>query len=184
MRVIDSYVDKSANGIKDRITSFVYKIVNAEKSEGSFYTADKRWVGFDRLIGAIREKVEIEELINSAYMLLDEQEGYLVNAGLSILALADVIDVLKDKESTDKIRNLFLSFIPKEDKLSSLGVRDPEMYNFIRAVEGLLCLDSEGIWQEGLTNEHIRILKECVEAPDMEGTLIKKKYGESEKTIS
>ncbi|HOU75962.1 MAG TPA: hypothetical protein PK957_02485 [Candidatus Dojkabacteria bacterium] len=118
----------------------------------------------------------LNELITSALALIGNQDSYLINAGLSILALQKIIEEFRRQNRADELNANFLRFIPTEEKLVLLGEQDPEFYNFIRSVEGLLRLDPDGEWQGMLTETHQQKIKTACEADDLEGTKIRKHF--------
>lgn len=142
--------------------------------------ADKTWVHSRQLIIDKVESGDHASLISLAENLIREgteaSDGYLINAGLSILAITKIVESIIAQGRQDYFKPVLLRHIPSQDKIGGIDGRSATMYNFLMAVESLLGLDRAEVLRV-LTEKHIEILKEASEPPDMDGTLIKKIFG-------
>ena len=166
--------------IKEIIKNLVLTIIAFENSgtDESLEKAEQGWVGFGHLISEISSKVEKNIFISSALEFTKEDDPYLVNAGLSMLGLPEVIESYTAKNQQEELIALFSEYIPSEEDMQSINPRSSDMYNFLMSVEGLLNLDQDELLGNKLTKTHEEILRECCDAPDMAGTKINEKYGE------
>ncbi len=173
--------DSSSEEIKKVIENLVQENIDYEElnTEESLEAADRGWVDFGDLIKTINEKVEKNNFVSAALEFIKEKNGYLVNAGLSMLGLENSISFFKEQNRQKELIDLFLEYIPSEDEIISTNPRDAAMYNFYMSVEGLLNLDQEELLNKILTEKHEEILNKCCETPDMKGTKIFEKYGEN-----
>ena len=139
---------------------------------GDFEQVDDKWVEFDEMLADIENNVSKDDLEKIALTLLEDNEGLMVNAGLSILALPNVVSYFKEKGREDDLSRIFEEYIPESDALSKFEEGDADSCNFIRSVEGLIGVDPDGDWNDKISSYHEDFLKDCCSSPDMEGTLV------------
>jgi len=180
-------IRKEFNNAYDRIYDFVHETVKLEQKELED-KADNRWVGFDNLIAKLEDKIKPKDLNRVALKFLEDKNDYFVNAGVSILATPNMISY--NIKNYNNIYKKFMSYIVSKDELENINLRSGKWFNFIRSVEGLLNLidvlnkkdeeSAEAILKKLLTKlseKHKNYLKEICDAPDMDGTMIKKYFG-------
>lgn len=180
-RVIDrlNSSEVSMEGVRLVLRDFVIEIINAEE-DNLYYEADNGWADLNILLDIIKEKLSIIDLVSLAKIFVGDKSGYFVAAGLTMLALPKVVNYFKENHMQNELADVFQKYIPSEEEISSMDSRSADMYGFYMATEGLLGTDFNGQWKDRLSEKHNAILKECCEAPDMQGTLIYQIYGAPE----
>jgi len=165
--------------------------------------ADLRWVGFDRLVETLQElDVDPKVLISVAGELIKDSDGYVQNAGLTILgSWSSIVYPLEtgmniSRQLIEDSREFIPTIDPEDGEIvaEKFSPRGATTYNFLRAVEGLLRMykhacsrydarpkQAEKIQQlvlnslqERLSGTSRSILVEAISQPNMEGTMIQR----------
>lgn len=193
--MIETYDLSTIEGVANRAAAFVEKVSELEE-EKKEQKADSRWLGFDRLAEKLAERVKPADLVKAGFALLGDKDGYVVNAGLTLLGTPQAVShIANNSRMFGQALKAYDRFIPFSWELNQIGERSPRSYNFLRSVEGLLKLREEVSEEEILFKypvlaeeinlvitqrirpEHQRWLGENSEAEDMQGTLIREYYG-------